>query len=203
MDQVLDRIAAWEAAGLIDAATSERLRAAEAAQSSHETGDMRAPDAAAPARRGPSSVASISGPGITIGEMFAYLGGAFLLGAYETFVFRAAGSVDRGSLTITVGMMVAALALTLCGVVLRTGDARRRRAAGVVLALAVLHVGAAVAAGAEGAGFGWPAIGVIAGAVATLAAFGYRVLHPSLLTQVALLASLTSFAGVTLSWASN
>jgi hypothetical protein len=132
--------------------------------------------------------------------MFAYLGGAFLLGAYETFVFRAAGSVDRGSLTITVGMMVAALALTLCGVVLRTGDARRRRAAGVVFALAVLHVGAAVAAGAEGSGFGWPAIGVIAGAVATLAAFGYRLLHPSLLTQVAFLASLTSFAGVTLSW---
>ena len=200
MDQVLDRIAAWEAAGLIDAATSERLRAAEAAQSSHEAGDMRAPDAAAPTRRGPSSVASISGPGITIGEMFAYLGGAFLLGAYETFVFRAAGSVDRGSLTITIGMMVAALALTLCGVVLRTGDARRRRAAGVVFALAVVHVGAAVAAGAEGSGFGWPAIGVIAGAVATLAAFGYRLLHPSLLTQVALLASLTSFAGVTLSW---
>ena len=48
MDQVLERIAAWEAAGLIDAATSERLRAAEAAQSSHETGDMRA------ARRGGS-----------------------------------------------------------------------------------------------------------------------------------------------------
>lgn len=200
MDQVFDRIAAWEAAGLIDAATSERLRAAEAAQSSHETGDMRAPDAAVPARRGPSSVASISGPGIAIGEMFAYLGGAFLLGAYETFVFRAAGSVERGSLTITVGMAVAALALTLCGVLLRTGDARRRRAAGVVFALAVVHVGSAVAAGAEGSGFGWPAIAVIAAAIATLAALGYRLLHPSLLTQVAFLASLTSFAGVSLSW---
>ena len=200
MDQVLERIAAWEAAGLIDAATSERLRAAEATRSSHEVGDERAPDATVAARRGPSSVASIFGPGITIGEMFAYLGGVFLLGAYETFIFRAAGSVDRGSLTITVGMALAALALTLSGVVLRTGDARRRRAAGVVFALAVVHVGAAVAAGAEGAGFGWPAIGVVAGAVATLAAFGYRLLHPSLLTQVALLASLTSFAGATLSW---
>jgi hypothetical protein len=200
MDQVLERIAAWEAAGLIDAATSERLRAAEAAQSSHEAGDVGAPDAAVPARRAPSSVASIFGPGIAIGEMFAYLGGAFLLGAYETFIFRAAGSVDRGSLTITVGMALAAMALTLCGVVLRTGDARRRRAVGVVFALAVVHVGAAVAAGAEGAGFGWPAIGVIAGAVATLAAFGYRLLHPSLLTQMAFLASLTSFAGVSLSW---
>jgi hypothetical protein len=201
MDQVLERIAAWEAAGLIDAATSERLRAAEAAQSSHETGDELAANAAAvPARRGPSSVASIFGPGITIGEMFAYLGGTFLLGAYETFIVRAAGSFDRGSLTITVGMALAAIALTLCGVALRTGDARRRRAAGVMFALAVVHVGAAVGAGAEGARFGWPAIGVIAGAVATLAAFGYRLLHPSLLTQVAFLASLTTFAGLTLSW---
>ncbi len=200
MDQVLDRIAAWEAAGLIDAATSERLRAAEAAQSRHEASDGQAADAAVPARRGPSSVASIFGPGITIGEMFAYLGGAFLLGAYETFIVRAAGSADRGSLTITVGMALAALALTLCGVVLRTGDARRRRGAGVVFALAVVHVGAAVAAGAEGSGFTWPAIGVIAAAVATLAAFGYRLLHPSLLTQVSLLASLTSFAGLLLSW---
>jgi hypothetical protein len=200
MDQVLERIAAWEAAGLIDAATSERLRAAEAAQSAHETGAPSVAQGATPARKGPSTVASIFGPGITIGEMFAYLGGTFLLGAYETFVLRTAGSVDQGSLTITVGMAVAALALTLCGVVLRTGDARRRRGAGVVFALAVAHVGAAVAAGAEGAGFGWPAIGVFAGAVATLAAFGYRLLHPSLLTQVALLASLTSFAGATLSW---
>jgi hypothetical protein len=200
MDEVLERIAAWEAAGLIDAATSERLRAAEAARRGRETGDAPVADRAVPGRRAPSSVASISGPGIAIGEMFAYLGGAFLLGAYETFVFRAAGSVERGSLTITVGMTLAALALTLCGVVLRTGDARRRRAAGVVFALAVAHVGAAVAAGAEGAGFGWPAIGVLAGAVATLAAFGYRLLHPSLLTHVVLLASLTSFAGATLSW---
>lgn len=201
MDRVLDRIAAWEAAGLIDAATAERLRAAEAAQSRREAADAtRHAAAGAPASRGPSSVSAIFGPGVTIGEMFAYLGGAFLLGALETFVLRPAGVEGRPLLNITIGMAIAAIALTVCGLFLRNGVARRRRAAGVVFALAVVHVGAAVAAGAEGSGFGWPATGAIAAAVATLAAFGYRLLHPSLLTQVAFLASATSFAGLSLSW---
>ncbi len=200
MDQVLDRIAAWEAAGLIDAATAERLRAAEAAQARREAADATPAATEAPARRGPSSLAAIFGPGVTIGEMFAYLGGAFLLGAFETFVLRPADVGGRPFLNITIGMAVAAIALTVCGTFLRKGDARRRRATGVVFALAVVHVAAAVAAGAEGSGFGWPAVGAIGAAVAALAAFGYRLLHPSLLTQVALLASVTSFAGLLLSW---
>jgi len=200
VDQVLERIAAWEAAGLIDAATSERLRAAEAAQSSHETGDQRAPDAAAPARRGPSSVASIFGPGITIGEMFAYLGGAFLLGAYETFVVRSAGFGAGSDLPVAVGWAVAAIALGIVGLVLRDGDARRRRAAGVMFALAVAHAGSAGAAMASLAGIEWPGAGVIGAVVASAVAIGLRLLHRALLTQVALLVSVTTFAGLLLSW---
>ncbi len=208
MDQVLDRIAAWEAAGLIDAATAERLRAAETAQAHREAGERAARQSDAqpsptPAatHRGPSSVAAIFGPGIAIGEMFAYLGGAFVLGAFETFVVRSSSGIEgRSFLTLTIGMAVAAIALTATGLFLRRGDARRHRAAGVVFALAVVHVAAAVAAGAEGSGFGWPAVGAIGAGVATLAAFGYRLIHPSLLTQVALLASGTSFAGLLLSW---
>jgi uncharacterized membrane protein len=200
MDHVLERIAAWEAAGLIDTATAERLRAAEVAQPRNDPGDEQPADAAGPARRGPSSVAAIFGPGVTIGEMFAYLGGAFLLGAYETFVLRSVNFGERSFLPLTIGMAVAAIALTAFGVIVRNGDARRRRAAGVMFALAVAHVGAAVAAGAEGSGLGWPATGVIAAAVATVAAFGYRLFHPSLLTQLAILTSLTTFAGLALSW---
>lgn len=200
MDQVLERIAAWEAAGLIDAPTAQRLRAAEVAQPLHESGDQQPADAAGPARRGPSPVAAIVGPGVTIGEMFAYLGGAFLLGAYETFVLRSAGFGERSPLTITIGMAVAAIALTVGGLILRNGDARRRRAAGVMFALAVAHIAAAVAAGADGSGLGWPATGVIAAAVATIAAFAYRLLHPSLLTQLAILTSLTTFVGLALNW---
>ena len=207
MDQVLDRIAAWEAAGLIDAATAERLRAAETAQAHREAGGAREASDAQPSptpaatHRGPTSVAAIFGPGIAIGEMFAYLGGAFVLGAFETFVVRSSSGIEgRSFLTLTIGMAVAAIALTATGLFLRRGDARRHRAAGLVFALAVVHVAAAVAAGAEGSGFGWPAVGALGAGVATLAAFGYRLIHPSLLTQVALLISGTSFAGLLLSW---
>ena len=178
MDQVLDRIAAWEAAGLIDAATAERLRAAETPRPSPQaaTRGRATPSRAArrhTTHRGPSSVASIFGPGIAIGEMFAYLGGAFLLGAFETFVVRTSAGIDgRSFLTLTIGMAVAAIALTATACSYQGATRGRHRAAGVVFALAVVHVAAAVAAGAEGSGFGWPAVGAIGAGVATLAAIG-------------------------------
>lgn len=201
MDQVLDRIAAWEAAGLIDAATAERLRAAEAAQSRREAADATRPaQPAPPARRGPSSVAAIFGPGVTIGEMFAYLGGAFLLGAYETFVVRVAGFGAGSDLPVALGWAAAAIALGVIGLVLRSGDDRRRRAAGVMFALSVAHAGSAGAAMASLAGIEWPGAGVIGAFVATAVAIGLRLVHPALLTQVALLISVTTFAGLLLTW---
>jgi hypothetical protein len=204
MDQVLERIAAWEAAGLIDAATADRLRLAEAGPPSASSAPIASAGstlAAEPSqRRGPSSIASIFGPSVTIGEMFAYLGGAFLLGAYETFVVRFAGSGESPELPIALGAAAAAIALGVFGRILVSGDARRRRAAGVMFALAVAHASAAGAATAATAGLEWPAVGVIGALVATLAAIGFRLLHSSLLTQAALLASVTSFAGMLLGW---
>jgi hypothetical protein len=204
MDQVLDRIAAWEAAGLIDPETAARLRHAEAdrpPEPSATAGSLRQPyPADASARRGPSSLASIFGPGVTIGEMFAYLGGAVQLRAYETFVIRLGGSGDNSEVPIAVGATLAAIALGVAGMLLTNGDARRRRAAGVMFALAVAHVGAAGASMAAAANIEWPAAGAIGAVVATLSAIGFRVIHPSLLTQVALLAGMTSFAGLFLSW---
>jgi hypothetical protein len=191
MDQVLERIAAWEAAGVIDSATADRLRLAETERPSKGESATRP---------GPSSIASVFGPGVTIGEMFAYLGGAFLLGAYETFVFRAAGPDGPPLLPITIGTAIAAIALALLGAYLMKGDARRRRAAGVMFALAVAHIGSAGVAAAGAANLGWPAAGVIGAAAATLAAIAFRLVHPALLTQVALLASITSFAALLLSW---
>lgn len=191
MDQVLERISTWEAAGLIDPATAARLRLAEA---------ERQPEPAVSPRRAGSSVASVFGPGVTIGEMFAYLGGTFLLGAYETFIVRLAGDGSRSELPIAIGSTVAAIALALFATTLIRGDARRRRAAGVLLPVAVAHVGAAGAAFASAATIGWPAAGVAGALVATIAAVGFRRIHASLLTQVALLASITSFAALLLSW---
>jgi hypothetical protein len=191
MDQVLERISTWEAAGLIDPATAARLRLAEAERRSEPTASSR--------RAGPS-VASVFGPGVTIGEMFAYLGGTFLLGAFETFVVRLAGDGSRWELPIAIGSTVAAIALALFAMTLIGGDARRRRAAGVLLAVAVVHVGAAGAAFGSAMGLGWPASGVVGALAATLAAVGFRLIHASLLTQVALLAGMTSFAALLLSW---
>jgi len=201
MDQVLERIAAWEAAGLIDAATAGKLRLAEIARPADWPGSVEPPAAPqASRRRGPSSVAAIFGPGVTIGEMFAYLGGAFLLGAFESFVVRLASTAENPSLPIAVGAMVAATALAGLGVGLMRGDARRRRAAGVMFALAVLHAGAAGTALAGGANVEWPLIGVVGAGIAMLVAIAVRLVHGALLTQFALLSSITCFALLLLTW---
>ena len=70
MSDTQAHLATWEAAGLIDAATAERIR----------TWQVTAPDATEAPRpspetsRRPSAVGAIFGPGITIGELFSYLG---------------------------------------------------------------------------------------------------------------------------------
>lgn len=203
MDPVLERITAWEDAGLIDPATAARLRLAEAERAAElpaASDQVPAPPTEAALRRGPSPLASIFGPGVTLGEMFAYLGGAFLLGAFEAFVTRIAGSGDRSEIPIAAGSLVAAITLGAIGRMLMDGDARRRRAAGVMFALAVAHVGAFGAALAAASGLEWPLIGVIGALLATVAGIGFRLLHPAMLTQVALLASVTSLAASLLSW---
>ncbi len=205
MDQVVERIEAWEAAGLIDPETAARLRLAEAERQQESAAQAPSPAATSTpvfdtAKHGPSSLATIFGPGVTIGEMFAYLGGAFLLGAFETFVVRLAGSSGQPELPIAAGSLLAAIALGVVGLNLANDDARRRRAAGVMFALAVAHVGAFGAAAAAAGGLDWPVVGVVGALIATLAAIGIRLRHPSVLTQLALLASCTTLAGVLLSW---
>src|SRR6478736_6316022 len=79
-DIVLARIAAWEAAGLIDSATAERLRAAEA----NEPGD--AMSAVSPARTVGAS--SFFGPSVSLAEAFSYLGVAFVLAAWVALIAR-------------------------------------------------------------------------------------------------------------------
>jgi hypothetical protein len=198
MEAVLDRIAAWEAAGLIDADTASRLRAHEAGQ----------PDAAASppdqprpeSHRGPSTIAQIFGPGIAVGEMFAYLGGAFILGAFNAFLIRTAGLGSDGDAGLAIGFGLAAAVLAGIGLYLRRGDPRQRRAAGVMLAVAVGHAAAAAAALTATLGVDFPASGVIVALIAACVAVWLRVLHPAVLTQFALLASLTGLAAGVLSW---
>ena len=72
--RVLERIDAWQAAGLIDEPTAERLRAAENAAAT-------APDAG----RGNSmqAASAMFGPPVSIVELFAYVGAGFLVAAWH------------------------------------------------------------------------------------------------------------------------
>src|SRR6478609_4272427 len=91
MNTVLERIAAWQAAGLIDAATADRLRAAEPPDT---------PEPAPPPARHPGVAAaagSFFGPTPTIVEMFGYLGALFLIGAWSAFLVRIAGTNETTS----------------------------------------------------------------------------------------------------------
>jgi hypothetical protein len=198
MDAVLKRIAAWEADGLIDAETAMRLRANETGRP--DAAEVTTDETRPVARRGPSSLAQIFGPGVAIGEVFAYLGGAFLLSAYNGFLVRMSGFGSGSELTFAVGFALAALVLTGIGVFLRTGDARRGRAAGVVFAVAVGHAAAAGASLAGTYDLQFQLASLAAALVATAVAVGLRGLHPSVMTQFSLLASLTGLGGATLAW---
>jgi len=199
-ERIIARIEGWQAAGLIDAATAERLRADEAARELAPAEAGGAAQAAAP-MRAPSTLAQIFGPGVSIGEMFSYLGGAFLLGAYNAFVIRLAGEATATELTVAIGAGLAVAVLSAIAVfLLRSTDPRRRRAAGAIFAVAAGHVAAAGTALGGWADVTWPLVAVIGALTATAAAIAYRYLHAALLTQATLLAALTGLAAVTLSW---
>jgi len=193
MHVVLERIAAWQAAGLIDTDTAVRLRAAEAEAEDGETPST--PEG----RDKPSTVGQIVGPSVTIGEMFAYLGGAFILGAFNAFLTRTMGFDADGGVGLAVGFGVVAAVLVAIGRFMAQGDARQRRAAGVVFAVAVGHVAAAGFALTTAFNLDFPVSGVIVAAWAAVVAVGLRLYLPALTTQFTLLASLTSLAAALLS----
>jgi hypothetical protein len=195
MDSVLERIAAWQADGLIDAATADRLRAAEA-----ETAISPAKHAARTRTSG-GAASSFFGPAPTIVEAFIYLGASFFVGAWSAFLARIAGeSLDRSAI-MTAGSALAVAVLFGLGLVLRKGDARRRRGAGIAFLAAT--IGAAFAAEFLGQVLHWesrPIAAVVdAGAAVALAIVGRRVL-PAVMTQVALLGALTGLAVAVFKW---
>jgi hypothetical protein len=195
MTDVLTRIDEWEATGLIDRETAERLREAEA---------VRAPEAVASGpptdaveRQRGLTLSSIFGPGVTIGEMFAYLGGAFLLGAWTAFATRLAGG--SGDALAGAGFAIAAAGLVVLGVSLLTDDARRRRGAGVAFAVAPAYVAAATAALIPNSYVG-PGQVLLVAVSGFLAAAVLRRVHAALLTEASLLAAATALGAAALSW---
>ena len=208
MDQILERIATWEAAGVIDAATASRLRMVETARlpggpaiatgPSPEPGVPRPDGAHVPRSTSPAGV--ILGPAVSIVEMFGYLGGAFLLGAYAAFAERLASGRPDADLWRAAAAALAAVAITVVALRLRLGGSRRRRAAGVFLAVAVGCVTVAGFAIGNWTGLTFQPVAVLATAAASLAAIGARRIQPALVTQATLLAALTGFAGALLGW---
>ena len=199
MSDAGEHIAAWEAAGLIDRATADRLRAADAGapQPIRDTHDADA------SVQGRSAAAAMFGPSVTISEVFSYLGGAFLLAAWSSFMSRVAGGGDvSGEPQLVIGAMalVAAAVLAGFGLRLRGGTERTSRAAGVAFLLAATYVGGAVTAFAGFAGLDWPAIGVVAAGAALAAAVALRLIHPSVLTQVGVLTWATALSVAILTW---
>ncbi len=190
-------IVAWEAAGLIDAPLAARLRAASAPIVA------QAPAAAHSPAAGPTA-ASFFGPVVTIGEVFAYLGLGFLLGAWVAFIGSFASSTDREAI-LTAGLTIAALATFGLGVFLMRGDSRRRRGAGVAFLTTILLAAAAaeflVQMDFLRNTFQFQASAVLVALIAVAVAAGMRRILPAVSTQAGLLITLAALAAAVLGWA--
>jgi hypothetical protein len=185
VSDALEHIAGWEIAGLIDRETADRLRTA-----SVRTG------AAPPIDHGQqagtrSAAAAMFGPSVMIAEVFAYLGGAFLLAAWSSLMARGG---DDPEVAIGILSLVAAAALVGVGMWLSGRGERQSRGAGVAFLVAAGYVAGAFLAFATAAGLDWPATGVISAGLALSAAIGLRIIHPAVLSQVAVLTWLTALA---------
>lgn len=197
MSEAIEHIVAWEAAGLIDQATADRLRAAEPVPTTRST--VRPPaERTTPMIR--SAASRLFGPGVTIAEVFGYLGGGFLIAAWSAFMASSASAAADPETTLVVLGLIAAAVLTGLALRARGMGERASRAAGVLLLVALGFVSGAAFAFLDDYGLEWPAIGVIVSALVLLVAIAYRLLHPSTLTQLGMLASVTSLAGALLAW---
>jgi hypothetical protein len=197
MDPVLARIDEWQQAGLLDPTTAARLRAREGERRAdaglpHDEGDGDRRS------RGSVSATDILGPGPAVAEMFAYLGGGFVLGAWTAFVSKLAAD---GSLAATGGgYLVAAVVLGGLGLLLRGGNARRQRAAGIAFLAATVYAVGGVAGILGSINVSGPAALVLLALLAVAIASAFRFIHASLLTQFGLLVSTTAFAAALLGW---
>jgi hypothetical protein len=183
MGETQEHLTTWEAAGIIDAATADRIRAYESSS----------PTAAGNART-ESPIAAMFGPSLTIGEVFSYLGAIFVLAASDAFLAKIAGPAPSNDWTLAIGTAIQTVVLLAIGQQLRSGDRRRSRAAGVMFLTATVHAGVTGGLAAGALGLDWPASAVVGSVLALLVGIGVRVVHPGLLTQAAVLGAITSLA---------
>ncbi len=193
MSSASEHIAGWQAAGLLDAETADRLRAAATTEPDHPV----EPPATAATQ---SAASRMFGPSVQIPEVFGYLGGGFVVAAWSAFMATTAATTDDPGIILGVLGLLAAGVLTALGIRLGVGDARSSRAAGVVLLTALAFVAAAAFSLLSEGGVETRLAGVMVSAVVVMVSVVYRMIHPSVLTQVGILAALTALAGSFLSW---
>ena len=193
MSQILERIAAWESDGLIDADTALRLRIDE-----HDRGAETIDEPGMPEDTATSTLSQVFGPSVGIGEMFAYVGGGFIVGAIDALLARTVRFDSGDSMLLAVGLAVLSAALVAVGLFLRGGSVRQRRAAGVVFAVSVCHAAAAAIALTVEFSIEAPPAGLVAGLVATALAIALRIRHPVLVTQLTMLGAMTGLAAAAL-----
>jgi len=190
--RVLERIDAWQAAGLIDEATAERLRAAESTSAP-------APDAR---ERNPLQAAgALFGPPVTIVELFAYVGAGFLLAAWHVLATKPDFPEAPNVVDLSIRWLVPAVAFAVIGLIGRSGSPQMGRAAGVAFAIATIHVYGLFEGLLRPGYLDVTEIGVAG--LTVLAALAFRRLHPSVLTQLTLLGALLLLATVAFRWLSG
>jgi hypothetical protein len=191
MGDTQEHVTAWQAAGLIDAATADRIRAFEPSDASTST------------ERVVSPFNAMFGPSLTIGEVFSYLGAFFVLAASDAFLVKLAGPAPSSGWAVVIGTAIQTIVLLAIGLRLRSGDRRRSRAAGLMFLTAAVHAGVTGALAADTIGLEWPVSGVIGSLAALAVGVGTRIIQPSLLTQAAVLGAVTSVSATTLAWAQS
>jgi hypothetical protein len=191
---VIRRIHAWQQAGLIDGSTASRLEEAEAAEPALEE----------PALPVGGHVVGPREAFVTAPELFAYLGGAFLLAAWYALAASTAPYAledawfGAAALVVTVVLGVAA------GLLQRRADRRSRRAAGVALLVMLPNLGVALNNLVGAASGGPPYTGTIipfaAALVVVLAALACRRLVPAMSTQTGLALACVAAGAYGLAW---
>lgn len=190
--QVIRRIDAWEAAGLINPARANRLREAEASVLPEpEAAESRTPGAG-------------KAPGVTAVELFSYLGAAFVLGAWYALVASTVTWDEGASPRYAVASLIAAGVLGLTGALLARRDPRSRGAAGVSLLVALPNLGAGIYFLADTlhpeAYPDPPTNAFVASLVVLAAAFAVRRFVPGLTTQLGLAVSAASAGWFAMAW---
>ena len=195
---VIRRIEAWEAAGLIDPMTADRLREAEA-EAMLEPDAIPEPDAVEV--RPPGAGRAL---GVTAVELFAYLGAACVLGAWYALIASTIPYAEDSSARRAAAGLIAAIALALLGVAMASRDARFRRAAGVAFLVALPNLGAAVYLLADTLHHevypDAPTNALVASIVVLLAALVARRAVPALTTQLGLAAAAVTVGGFAMGW---